>query len=76
MLFWRESFKDGNCPSPGIFATPYLEFPELSLIFYAKPIENILPLSPGLGINPQIYSQGKLTTLRCENQKIQHESEI
>jgi hypothetical protein len=54
MLFWRESFKDGNCPSPGIFATPYLEFPELSLIFYAKPIENILPLSPGLGINPQI----------------------
>jgi hypothetical protein len=52
-----------------VFAAPYLEFPELSLISYVKPMEKILPLSPGLG-------QGKLTTLRCENRKIRHENEI
>jgi hypothetical protein len=59
----------GHCPSLGLFAAPYLELPELSLIFYVKPMENILPLSPGLG-------QGKLTTLRCENKKIRYENEI
>jgi hypothetical protein len=26
--------EDGHCPSPGLFAAPYLEFPELSLISY------------------------------------------
>jgi hypothetical protein len=30
MLFWRTNFEDGHCPSPGLFAAPYLEFPELS----------------------------------------------
>jgi hypothetical protein len=59
-LFWRNNFEDGHCPSPGLFTAPYLEFPELALISYVKPIEKILPLSPGLG-------QGKLTTLSCEN---------
>jgi hypothetical protein len=65
MLFWRENFEDGHFPSPGLFAATYLEFPELSLISYVKPIDKILPLSPGLG-------QGKLITLRCENRNIQH----
>jgi hypothetical protein len=69
MLFWQEIFEDGHCPSSGLRAPPYLELPELSLISYVKPMENILPLSPGLG-------QGKLTTLRCGNKKIRHESEI
>jgi hypothetical protein len=33
---WRKNFEDGNCPSPGLFAAPYYEFPELSLISYVK----------------------------------------
>jgi hypothetical protein len=41
-LFWQKFFEDGNCPSPGLNAQ-YLEFPELSLISYAKPIEKYLP---------------------------------
>jgi hypothetical protein len=55
MLFWRKNFEDGNCPSPGLFAAPYLEYQdqELSLISYVKPIENILPSNPGLGRNPR-----------------------
>jgi hypothetical protein len=54
MLFWRKNFDDGNCPSSGLFAAPYLEFPELSLICYVNPIEKyFLPLSPGLGPNPR-----------------------
>jgi hypothetical protein len=73
MLVWRKSFEDGNTPSPGLFAAPYLEFTELSLISYVKkPIEKFkifLPLSPGMG-------QSKLTTLRCENRKIRHENDI
>jgi hypothetical protein len=69
MLFWRKNFEDGHCPSPGLSAAPYLEYPELSLISFVKPIEKILRLSTGLG-------QGKLTTLRCENRKILHENEI
>jgi hypothetical protein len=44
----------GHCPSQRLFAATYLELPGLSLISYVKPMENILPLSPGLG-------QGKLT---------------
>jgi hypothetical protein len=43
MLFWRKNFEDGLCPSPGLFAALYLEFPELSLISYVKPMENIMP---------------------------------
>jgi hypothetical protein len=55
MLFWRKNVEDEHCPSPGLFAAPYLEIPELSLTSYVKPMENILPSSTGLG-------QGKLTT--------------
>jgi hypothetical protein len=69
MLFWRKNFEDGHGPSPGLFTAPYVELPELSLISYVKPMENILPLSPGLG-------KGELTTLRCEHRKIRHENEI
>jgi hypothetical protein len=69
MLFWREHFEDGHCPSPGLFAVPYLELPELAFISYVKPMENILPLSSEL-------RQGKLTKLRCENRKILHANEI
>jgi hypothetical protein len=47
MLFWR-NFEDRHCPSSELFATPYLELPELSLISYVKLMENILPLKPGL----------------------------
>jgi hypothetical protein len=53
----------------GAPTAPDLVYPELSLISYVKPMENILPLSPGL-------RQGKLTTLRCENWKIRHKHEI
>jgi hypothetical protein len=42
MLFWRKQFEDGNSPSPGLFAAPDLEYPELSEISYAKPIEKYL----------------------------------
>jgi hypothetical protein len=48
MLLWRKNFEDGHYPSPGLFAAPYLELPELSLIPYVKPMENVLALSPGL----------------------------
>jgi hypothetical protein len=47
MLFLRKNFEDGHCASLGLFAAPYLEFPELSIISYVKPIEKVLPLSPG-----------------------------
>jgi hypothetical protein len=42
MLVWRKIFEDGNCTSLGLFAAPYLGFPELSLISYLKPIEKYL----------------------------------
>jgi hypothetical protein len=32
ILVWWNNFADENTPSPGLFAHPYLEFPELSLI--------------------------------------------
>jgi hypothetical protein len=56
---------------PGLFAAPYLELPELSLISNVKLMKkaSILQLSPGRG-------QGNLTTLRNENWKIRHENEI
>jgi hypothetical protein len=62
MLFWLKNFEDGHwiLSQSGLFAAPFLQFPELSLISYVKPMENILPLSPGL-------RHGKLTTLRCKN---------
>jgi hypothetical protein len=56
-----------HCPSPGLFAAPYLEFPDLSLICYVKPIEKPLPSSPG-------QRHDKLTSLRCENRKIRYEN--
>jgi hypothetical protein len=46
MLFGLKIFEDGHGPSPGLFAVPYLELPELSLIFCVKPMENFSPLSP------------------------------
>jgi hypothetical protein len=66
MLFLRENFKDGNCPRMGFSAAPYKEFPELSLkkISYVKPIEKYFAFEPWTGTKSQIYSQGKLTTLR------------
>jgi hypothetical protein len=48
MLVWQKNFEAGNCPSPGLFADPYLQFTELILISYVKPNRKIL-LSPGLG---------------------------
>jgi hypothetical protein len=69
MLFWRKFLLDGHCPSPGLCATPYLEFPELSLISYVKPIEKILSLSPGLG-------QGKLTTLDAKIEKFDMKTKL
>jgi hypothetical protein len=50
MLFWRKNFEYGNCPSPRLYAAPYLEFPELSLIFYVKPIEKYVTFEPWTGI--------------------------
>jgi hypothetical protein len=46
MLFWRKNFEDGNCPSLGLFAALYLEFPDLSLISYVKPIVKYLAFEP------------------------------
>jgi hypothetical protein len=74
LLLWQKSFEDGNCPSLGIFAAPDLEYPELSLVFYLKPREKYLTFEPQSGTKSQIYSQGKLTTLRCENCKIHHKN--
>jgi hypothetical protein len=53
---------DGNCPTVGALCSPLLtvEIPELSLISYVEPIAKYLAFEP--------YSQGKITTLRCENQ--------
>jgi hypothetical protein len=39
MLFWRNNIEDGNCPSPGLFGSPELENPGLSLSSYVKPPE-------------------------------------
>jgi hypothetical protein len=39
MLLWRKIFEDGECPSLGLFAAPYLELQELSSISYVKPTE-------------------------------------
>jgi hypothetical protein len=62
--FEDEYFENGNCPS--LFAALYLEFPELSLISYVKPIEKYVSFEPRTGTKSQIYSQvtGKLTTRR------------
>jgi hypothetical protein len=49
------------------FAALYLEFPELLFISYVKPIAKYLAFEPRTGTKTQIYSQGKLTMLRCEN---------
>jgi hypothetical protein len=52
---------------PPYCAAPYLEFPELSLISYVNPKEKYLAFESQIGTTSQIYSQGKLTTLRREN---------
>jgi hypothetical protein len=49
MLVWRRNFEDGITPSRGLFAAPYLEFTELSLISYVKPIEKYLAFEPRTG---------------------------
>jgi hypothetical protein len=49
MVVWRKNFENGNTPSLGLFASPYLEFPELSLISYVKPIEKYLAFEPRTG---------------------------
>jgi hypothetical protein len=46
-----------------------LTYPELSLISYVKPIEKYLVFEPRNGTKSQLYSQVKLTILRCENKK-------
>jgi hypothetical protein len=64
------------------FCSPVLKsfyyYPELFVIPYVKPIETYFALEPRprTGTESQIYSQGKLTTLRCKNRKILHEKEI
>jgi hypothetical protein len=61
MSFWRKIFEDGHCPSsgPGLFAAPYLEFPELSLISNVKPIEKNIDFAPRTGTKCQLHSQVK-----------------
>jgi hypothetical protein len=49
ILVWRENFEDGNTSSSGLFEAPYLEFTELSLISYVKPIEKYLAFQPRTG---------------------------
>jgi hypothetical protein len=45
MLVWRKFLKMVTAPIWGsLQPRPYLELPELSLISYVKPMENILPL--------------------------------
>jgi hypothetical protein len=70
MLVWRKHFDDRNFPSPGLFAAPYLEFPELLLISNVKPIEKYFAFDPRTETKCQLHSQGKLTTPRRENRKI------
>jgi hypothetical protein len=68
MLFRRKNFEYGNCPSPVLFAAPYLEFPELSVFSYVKPIEKYLSFEPRSGTKSQIYSQGKLENRKANEQ--------
>jgi hypothetical protein len=57
MLFWRNNIEDGNCPSPGLFATLELEYPGLSLISNVlKPIEKYLAFELRSGSKPLLYS--------------------
>jgi hypothetical protein len=49
MLFRRKNFVDGNSPSLGLFATPDIEYQELSVISYIKPIEKYLDFEPRTG---------------------------
>jgi hypothetical protein len=57
-------------PVRGLFAVLDLEYPELSLISYVIPIARYLAFDfePRSGTT-QLYSQGKLTALKCENKK-------
>jgi hypothetical protein len=49
MFVWRKNFEDTNSPSPGLFSAPDLEYPELSLISYVKPIEKYLAFESRTG---------------------------
>jgi hypothetical protein len=55
MLFWRKNVENINCLSPGLFAAPSLEFPELSLISYEKPIEKNHAFEPRTGAQGKDY---------------------
>jgi hypothetical protein len=46
MLFLRKNFEDGNCPSLGLFAAPYLDSPELLAISNIKPIKKYFAFEP------------------------------
>jgi hypothetical protein len=52
ILFLRKNIEDGNCPSPGLFVAPELEYPGLSLISYVKPIEKYIAFEPRSALNP------------------------
>jgi hypothetical protein len=75
MLFWREDFEDGKCPTPGLLQPRYYN-PELSLISNVKPVKKYLAFEPRRGPKCQLHSQGKLTTSRRENQKVRHKNLI
>jgi hypothetical protein len=67
-------------PHSGAPAAPDLEFLLLSgalfLISNVKPIEKYFAVEPRTGTKCQLNSQGKLTTPRRNNRKIQHENVI
>jgi hypothetical protein len=44
LLFWQKNFDNRNSPSPGLFSALDLQYPELSLLYYVKPIEKYLAL--------------------------------
>jgi hypothetical protein len=78
MLFLRENFEDGKCPT-GLLQSRTLKFysyPELFLIFNVKPIEKYLAFEPWTENKYQLHSKGKLTTPRRENRKIRHETNV
>jgi hypothetical protein len=45
-LVWWKNVEDRNFPSPGLFATTYLEFPKLFQISNVKPTEKYFAFEP------------------------------
>jgi hypothetical protein len=60
----RKIFEDGNSLRPELLQP------------YVKQVEKYFAFEPRTGTKSKIYSQGKLTTMRCENWKIRHENNI